>query len=159
MQVETREWYQSTGLCFSDLTLLLSHKLLSFVAVPARLGKSREKLRSINITENGPTIVLGLCIAPTAFTPSSVDAQDAVFGLLRLLISIPKPMAAKDSQDYGLFAGSQFNASALYHAIKPHGDEPMLQGEIDGLTCSLRPFQVRQMFRQEALVFSAISRT
>lgn len=131
------------------MTLLLSRKLLTFVAVPARLGKSRDKLRSINLTEDGVRIVVGVSIA--SFKPKPVDAHNALFRLMRLLLSIPKPVV-KESQDYGLFAGSQFNASALYHAIKPTGDEPMLQGEIDGLACSLRPFQVRQPFPKEARV-------
>ena len=46
------------------------------------------------------------------------------------------------SEQYSFFSGSQFRAASLYHAIKPTGSEHRFTGDVAGLCCELRPFQV-----------------
>lgn len=115
-----------------------------FVPLPDSNTSSPDRLPCIDASRGTVGISVGVRLLPAAFQQSS-DAHAMLSILMRLLLSIPKPASKEtDTHATDLFEGSQFNASALYGAIKPHGTEPMMQGEVDGLVCTLRPFQVRR---------------
>lgn len=144
VQVEYWGWHESTGIRIADLSLMLAHKVIEFVALPDCSTSSSEPLRCINAVKGSTYISAGLRLLPLAARVQSPQAHAALSALLKLLLRIPDPTTAlKETRQSELFSGAQFNASALYHAIKPRGDEAMLQGEVDGLVCTLRPFQVR----------------
>eukprot|EP00892_Ulva_mutabilis_P001424 jgi/Ulvmu1/11282/UM073_0054.1 len=130
----------------TDLSLMLASEAIKFVPAQGSPGSASDQVRRIDASKNNAGITVAVHLLPAAMGVQCPEAHAALSTLLRLLLSIPDP-AGKQAEMHAseIFTGSHFNASALYGVIKPHGNEPMLQGDVDGLVCTLRPFQRRSV--------------
>eukprot|EP00892_Ulva_mutabilis_P005941 jgi/Ulvmu1/3719/UM171_0003.1 len=139
-------WHDATGMRVTDLSLMLASEAIKFVPAQGSPGSASDQVRRIDASKNNAGITVAVHLLPAAMGVQCPEAHAALSTLLRLLLSIPDP-AGKQAEMHAseIFTGSHFNASALYGVIKPHGNEPMLQGDVDGLVCTLRPFQRRSV--------------
>ena len=97
-------------------------------------------LLDVTSRPDGVTLAVAVCESQLDGTFHGPDtAGSTVCTLLQALPETDGPVLPADES---LFAGAQFNTSALYHAIKPTGKEAEYELPVPGLKAVLHPFQV-----------------
>lgn len=86
-------------------------------------------------------MTLGLAVSESAH----FECDDKILCRLARVLDALSASACSTSRSekYSFCTGSQFRAASLYHAIKPSGSEHRFTGQVAGLRCEVRPFQVR----------------
>lgn len=121
----------------SDLVYTRTVKIVTGPSTPVW-----EILPLINTYQGANSAILGLVISESAHYECDGVILHKLYRLLHALPTMAKNGGPPAPAKSAFFSGSQFRAVSLYNAIKPNGDEQALAGNVAGLQCELRPFQV-----------------
>jgi hypothetical protein len=134
-------WLQATGSTYDTLRQLFLSKSLKLVSANPEPGSSAwEALPLLDTVQEGPSVVLGLVLTEGAHFEGD---RKILYKLSCLLDVFPESATSLSNCKQSLLDGSRFRAASLYHSIKPTGREQIFTGDVEGLRCELRPFQVR----------------
>jgi hypothetical protein len=144
LQITSEPWTQWTGCTIKSLTeTLLPAKVLKFIIPPANKSVAWDDLPLLDLSDGPSGVLLGIAVGQAAFYEPPGGTLTELSMFLGVVARHPDEDDRADS--VLLFDGAQFNAAALYHAIKPDGSESSVADDFEGLKCGLRPFQVRAL--------------